>query len=78
MICDFDVYQGSVNGIRAKSELGLSGDVVMKLASTLPEVFLLPCISNFSEGAGCRLSQNTLWPLLIGYRRSGSDVEAAQ
>ncbi|KAF3833199.1 hypothetical protein F7725_026864, partial [Dissostichus mawsoni] len=24
MICDFDVYQGSVNGIRAKSELGLS------------------------------------------------------
>ncbi|KAI9538525.1 hypothetical protein NQZ68_014286 [Dissostichus eleginoides] len=28
---------GSVNGIRAKSELGLSGDVVMKLASTLPE-----------------------------------------
>ncbi|KAJ4926426.1 hypothetical protein JOQ06_008600 [Pogonophryne albipinna] len=37
MICDFDVYQGSVNGIRAKSELGLSGDVVMKLASTLPE-----------------------------------------
>ncbi|KAF3834532.1 hypothetical protein F7725_027090, partial [Dissostichus mawsoni] len=31
MICDFDVYQGSVNGIRAKSELGLSGDVVMKL-----------------------------------------------
>ncbi|KAF3837244.1 hypothetical protein F7725_004708 [Dissostichus mawsoni] len=32
---DFDV--GSVNGIRAKSELGLSGDVVMKLASTLPE-----------------------------------------
>ncbi|KAI9531555.1 hypothetical protein NQZ68_039757 [Dissostichus eleginoides] len=36
MICDFDVYQGSVNGIRAKSELGLSGDVVMKLASTLP------------------------------------------
>ncbi|KAF3844324.1 hypothetical protein F7725_007487, partial [Dissostichus mawsoni] len=37
MICDFDVYQGRVNGIRAKSELGLSGDVVMKLASTLPE-----------------------------------------
>ena len=37
MICDFDEYQGSVNGIRAKSELGLSGDVVMKLASTLPE-----------------------------------------
>ncbi|XP_033946515.1 piggyBac transposable element-derived protein 3-like [Pseudochaenichthys georgianus] len=37
MICDFDVYQGSVNGRRAKSELGLSGDVVMKLASTLPE-----------------------------------------
>ncbi|KAF3837733.1 hypothetical protein F7725_009501 [Dissostichus mawsoni] len=37
MICDFDVYQGSVNGIRAKSELELSGDVVMKLASTLPE-----------------------------------------
>ncbi|KAK7171142.1 hypothetical protein R3I94_001150 [Phoxinus phoxinus] len=37
MMCDFDVYQGSVNGIRAKSELGLSGDVVMKLASTLPE-----------------------------------------
>ncbi|KAJ3583832.1 hypothetical protein NHX12_015550 [Muraenolepis orangiensis] len=25
MMCDFDVYQGSVNGIRAKSELGLSG-----------------------------------------------------
>ncbi|XP_054481432.1 piggyBac transposable element-derived protein 2-like [Anoplopoma fimbria] len=24
MMCDFDVYQGSVNGIRAKSELGLS------------------------------------------------------
>ncbi|KAM3850305.1 tripartite motif-containing protein 16-like, partial [Diretmus argenteus] len=37
MMCDFDVYQGSNNGIRAKSELGLSGDVVMKLASTLPE-----------------------------------------
>ncbi|KAF3856671.1 hypothetical protein F7725_017394 [Dissostichus mawsoni] len=37
MICDFDVYQGSVDGIRAKSEFGLSGDVVMKLASTLPE-----------------------------------------
>ncbi|XP_034051575.1 piggyBac transposable element-derived protein 2-like [Gymnodraco acuticeps] len=37
MICDFDVYEGSVNGIRAKSELELSGDVVMKLASTLPE-----------------------------------------
>ncbi|KAL0146817.1 hypothetical protein M9458_057756 [Cirrhinus mrigala] len=38
MLCDFDVYQGSVDGIRqAKSELGLSGDVVMKLASTLPE-----------------------------------------
>ena len=37
MMCDFDVYQGSTNGIRAKSELGLSGDVVMKLASTLPE-----------------------------------------
>ncbi|XP_062297798.1 piggyBac transposable element-derived protein 3-like [Scomber scombrus] len=37
MMCDFDVYQGSVNGIRAKSELGLSGEVVMKLASTLPE-----------------------------------------
>ncbi|KAJ4947003.1 hypothetical protein JOQ06_009045, partial [Pogonophryne albipinna] len=36
MICDFDMYQGSVNGIRAKSELGLSGDVGMKLASTLP------------------------------------------
>ncbi|KAJ3581419.1 hypothetical protein NHX12_016664, partial [Muraenolepis orangiensis] len=25
MMCDFDVFQGSVNGIRAKSELGLSG-----------------------------------------------------
>ncbi|KAJ3609777.1 hypothetical protein NHX12_024287 [Muraenolepis orangiensis] len=37
MICDFDVYQGSVKGIQAKSELGLSGDVVMKLASTLSE-----------------------------------------
>eukprot|EP00064_Thunnus_orientalis_P009190 superscaffoldBa00001154_g9213 len=37
MLCDFDVYQGSINGIRAKSELGLSGDVVMKLAFTLPE-----------------------------------------
>ncbi|XP_051515101.1 piggyBac transposable element-derived protein 3-like isoform X1 [Myxocyprinus asiaticus] len=37
MVCDFEVYQGSVNGHRAKSELGLSGDVVMKLASTLPE-----------------------------------------
>lgn len=36
ILCDFDVYQGSVNGIRARSELGLSGDVVMKLASTLP------------------------------------------
>ena len=31
MMCDFDV-----NGIRAKSELGFSVDVVMKLASTLP------------------------------------------
>ncbi|KAJ3608478.1 hypothetical protein NHX12_025525 [Muraenolepis orangiensis] len=28
MMCDFDVYQGSVNGIRAKSELGLSVDKV--------------------------------------------------
>ncbi|XP_067454541.1 piggyBac transposable element-derived protein 3-like [Thunnus thynnus] len=37
MLCDFDVYQGSVNGIQAKSEFGLSGDVVMKLASTFPE-----------------------------------------
>ncbi|KTG06625.1 hypothetical protein cypCar_00042679 [Cyprinus carpio] len=38
MLCDFDVYQGSVDGIRqAKSELGLSGDVVMKLTSTLPK-----------------------------------------
>ena len=37
MLCDVDVYQGSVNRIRAKSELGLSGDVVMKLAFTLPE-----------------------------------------
>uniref|UniRef100_A0A8C6NRK9 PiggyBac transposable element-derived protein domain-containing protein n=1 Tax=Nothobranchius furzeri TaxID=105023 RepID=A0A8C6NRK9_NOTFU len=36
ILCDFDVYQGSVNGMRARSELGLSGDVVMKLASTLP------------------------------------------
>ncbi|GAA6100070.1 piggyBac transposable element-derived protein 3-like [Tachysurus ichikawai] len=37
MLCDF-VYQGSVDGIRqAKSELGLSGDVVTKLTSTLPE-----------------------------------------
>lgn len=36
IICDFDVYQGSIDGVRAKSELGLSGDVVMKLASTLP------------------------------------------
>ncbi|KAJ4926982.1 hypothetical protein JOQ06_014723 [Pogonophryne albipinna] len=30
-------YDPHVDGIRAKSELGLSGDVVMKLASTLPE-----------------------------------------
>ncbi|XP_060760426.1 piggyBac transposable element-derived protein 3-like [Neoarius graeffei] len=36
MLCDFDVYQGSVNGTQSRSELGLSGDVVMKLASTLP------------------------------------------
>ena len=36
MVCDFDVYQGSVDGKQAKSELGMSGDVVMKLASTLP------------------------------------------
>ncbi|KAM9819300.1 piggyBac transposable element-derived protein 3-like [Syngnathus typhle] len=36
-MCDFDVYQGSNNGLRAKSELGLFGDVVTKLASTLPE-----------------------------------------
>lgn len=34
MMCDFDVYQGSV--YQAKPELGLSDDVVMKLASTLP------------------------------------------
>ncbi|XP_059184818.1 piggyBac transposable element-derived protein 3-like [Centropristis striata] len=34
MMLDFDVYQGSINGVRVKSELGLSGDV-MKLASTL-------------------------------------------
>ncbi|XP_061903012.1 uncharacterized protein LOC133650130 [Entelurus aequoreus] len=37
MVCDFDVFQGSVNGIGAKSELGLSGDDVFELASTLPE-----------------------------------------
>ena len=37
MLCGFDVYQGSVYGKRAKSELGISCDVVMKLASTLPE-----------------------------------------
>ncbi|XP_051561672.1 piggyBac transposable element-derived protein 3-like [Myxocyprinus asiaticus] len=37
VVCDFEVYQGNVNGHRAKSELGLSGDIVMKLASTLPE-----------------------------------------
>ncbi|XP_038136316.1 piggyBac transposable element-derived protein 3-like [Cyprinodon tularosa] len=37
MMLDFDVYQGSKNGIRVKSELGLSGDVVLKLASTLPK-----------------------------------------
>ncbi|XP_044213985.1 piggyBac transposable element-derived protein 3-like [Thunnus albacares] len=37
MLCDFDVHQESVDGIQAKSELGLPGDVVMKLASTLPE-----------------------------------------
>ncbi|KAJ8251451.1 hypothetical protein GJAV_G00221490 [Gymnothorax javanicus] len=37
MMLDFDVYRGSNNGIRVKSELGLSGDVVMKLASILPK-----------------------------------------
>ena len=36
--CDFSFYHGSVSGIRAKSELGLSGHAVMKLASTLPDV----------------------------------------
>ena len=35
MTCD--VYRGSVDGKRAKSELRMSGDVVMKLASTLPK-----------------------------------------
>ena len=34
IMCDFD--QGSTDGKRAKSELGMSGDVVMKLALTLP------------------------------------------
>ncbi|KAG8013531.1 hypothetical protein GBF38_021957 [Nibea albiflora] len=32
---DFDVYQGTNKGIRVKSEPGLSGDAVMKVASTL-------------------------------------------
>ena len=32
---DFDVYQGSIDGRRAKSDLGLSADVVIKLTSTL-------------------------------------------
>ncbi|KAJ8382139.1 hypothetical protein SKAU_G00029170 [Synaphobranchus kaupii] len=36
ILCDFDVYQGSVQGKHVKSELGLSADVVIKLASTLP------------------------------------------
>ena len=36
IMCDFDMYQGSTDGKRAKSEHGMSGDVVMKLASTLP------------------------------------------
>ncbi|XP_055005274.1 piggyBac transposable element-derived protein 3-like [Boleophthalmus pectinirostris] len=36
MLCDFDVYQGSVQGKPARSELGISGDTVMRLASTLP------------------------------------------
>lgn len=31
MLCDFDVYQASVNGMHAKSELALSGDVVKKI-----------------------------------------------
>ncbi|XP_016329239.1 piggyBac transposable element-derived protein 3-like, partial [Sinocyclocheilus anshuiensis] len=34
MLCDFDVYQGSVDGIRqAKSELGLSGDLLDSFAA---------------------------------------------
>lgn len=37
MMLDFDVYQGSNNDVRVKSKLGLSGDVVMKLASTFPK-----------------------------------------
>ncbi|XP_038153120.1 piggyBac transposable element-derived protein 3-like isoform X1 [Cyprinodon tularosa] len=37
MMHDFHVYQGGKKGIRVKSELGLSGDAVLKLASTLPK-----------------------------------------
>lgn len=37
ILCDFDTYQGSVNRICARSELGMSG-VVMKLTFTLPQV----------------------------------------
>lgn len=37
MICDLTVFQGSVNRIPSKFKLILSGDVVMNLASTLPE-----------------------------------------
>lgn len=36
ILCDFSVYQGSTGGRRANSELGVAGDVVLKLASTLP------------------------------------------
>ncbi|KAJ3582412.1 hypothetical protein NHX12_000640, partial [Muraenolepis orangiensis] len=39
MMCDFDVYQGSVNGIRAKSELGLSVECQHNIKSHLMQKF---------------------------------------
>jgi len=38
ILCDFDVYQGSVDRCKAQpSEYGMSGEVVLKLVSTLPD-----------------------------------------
>jgi hypothetical protein len=36
ILCDFDVYQGKT-GKREKTELGMGGDVVVKLCETLPK-----------------------------------------
>lgn len=58
-LCDFDVYQGGVDGRRVRSELGLPGDVVMRVKTTRSTLTTISPVSHWWSSSLIMVS--TMW-----------------